>query len=47
MYDGYQAVDRTQFCMDRQTDLKGKTICPLTLKGGDKIIQHAIVNFKK
>ena len=32
---GFQVIERTRFVTDRRTDARGKTICLLTLKGGD------------
>ena len=41
---GFQVIKRTRFVTDRQsdgqTDARGKTICLLTLKGGDIIFKY-------
>ena len=49
---GFQVIERTRFVTDRQTDrqtdgqtdARGKTICLLTLKGGDIIIIILLVS---
>ena len=51
---GFQVIEQTRFVTDRQTDgqtdrrtdARGKTICLLTLKGGDIIRSHDFLKVK-
>ena len=36
----FQVIEWTRFVTDKQTDAWGKTICLLTLKGGDCMSTH-------
>ena len=48
---GFQVIERTRFVTDRrtdrQTDARGKTICLLTLKGGDIMMLSKPLSIKK